>query len=250
MKVLPFTIDEYDLRARLYPGVLISLPLCAGVFALWPALRKPTGLGAGAILEAALLFWLMRIARDQGKRVEPKLFARWGGRPTTLLLRWSNAEIDPVTKQRYHRVLAGFIDKPLPDRETELGNGSAADSLYESAVRCLIEKRRTKRFRLVFTENCNYGFARNLYGLRSAGFAAYSGMAAMLIWLAWRAAGHLTDLEWGLALLNVLCLTLLLNYSSEGSVKRAAFAYAIALLRSCESAASLSRPKVPCRKKA
>jgi len=233
LKNLPLRVDEYDLRARLFPGMIVTLPLFVGAFALWPALRKPTGLGLGAVVEAALLFWIMRIARDRGKRIEVDLFLKWGGRPTTLLLRWRNEEIDPITKLRYHQMLAKLISTPFPSANLEQHDPDSADVVYESGVRGLLEKRRSKTYRLIFEENCNYGFARNLYGLRAIGMFVYVAVGLALGASAVINHGRMTELQWALVVIDLICLGFLM-YVTEASVKRAAYAYGVALLRSCD----------------
>ena len=240
MKNLPLRVDEYDLRARLFPGMIVTLPLFVGAFALWPALRKPTGLGLGAVVEAALLFWIMRIARDRGKRIEANLFSKWGGRPTTVLLRWRNAEIDSVTKLRYHQVLAKLISTPFPTVDSERQDPDSADAIYESAVKGLLEKRRSKTYRLIFEENCNYGFTRNLYGLKATGLLVYVAVGLALGTLTVKNHGTMTELQWALVAIDLICLVFLM-YVTEASVKRAAYAYGVALLRSCDVAATQKR---------
>lgn len=233
MKNLPLRVDEYDLRARLFPGLIVTLPLLVGAFALWPALRKPTGLGLGGAVEAALLFWIMRIARDRGKRIEANLFSKWGGRPTTVLLRWGNGEIDSVTKLRYHQMLGKLISTPFPTADSERHDPGSADTIYESAVRCLLEKRRSKTYRLIFEENCNYGFTRNLYGLKPTGILVYVSVAFALGTSAVKNHGTMTELQWALVTIDLICLAFLMHVT-EASVKRAAYAYAVATLRSCD----------------
>ena len=234
----PMPMDQYDLKARLYPGLLITLPIFAAVFSIFPKFQHPKAIGTGLFLEFALLFWLMRIARDQGKRVEPGLFARWGGRPTTILLRWSDSEIDPLTKVRYHRVLSNLIKSAFPDAAAESRDQQSAENLYNSAVKALIEKRRGKTHHLIFNENCNYGFARNLYGLRWAGVVSNIATAILLV-IACRLSGwHVNEQLGGIAALDVFCTILLATFASKSSVRRAAFAYAHALLRSCDTAAA------------
>jgi len=36
LTALPFPIDQYDLKARLYPGLLVTLPVFAVVFSVFP----------------------------------------------------------------------------------------------------------------------------------------------------------------------------------------------------------------------
>ena len=238
MTGVPFPIDRYDLKARLYPGLLVTLPMFAVAFSIFPKLQHPKALGIGLVLESALLYWLMRIARDQGKRAEARLFREWGGRPTSRLLRWSDSDIDPLTKARYHRFLTKLIGVTLPDQTSEARDPSTAEQCYDSAVRALIEKRRTKTYSLIFAENCNYGFARNLYGLRWAGVASNLITGALLLGACWRREWQMSELMWGTATLAVFCTILLVVFASKASVRRAAIAYAQALLRSCETAST------------
>ncbi len=64
----------------------------------------------------------------------------------------------------------------LPSPEAEATDPEAADSLYDSAVQWLIPQTRSGgRFPLVFQENVNYGFRRNLWGLRPIGLAVAIG---------------------------------------------------------------------------
>jgi hypothetical protein len=151
----------------------------------------------------------MRIARDEGKRAEPHLFDCWGGKPTTILLRWSDSEIDPLTKARYHRVLSSLIGLDLPDAASEVSDSRNAENLYNSAVHALIEKRRSKTYTLIFAENCNYGFARNLHGLRWAGVASNAVTAALLVNACRLRGWQMNDLLWGTGLLAVFCTILL-----------------------------------------
>ena len=59
---------------------------------------------------------------------------------------------------------------PLPDHQDEETCSAWADTKYEEVVRSLREATRdTSRFPLVFAENVNYGYRRNLWGLRPFG---------------------------------------------------------------------------------
>src|SRR5271167_1505113 len=106
MRKIHLPLDEYDLRARLFPAILITLPALAVIWILWPAARSFGGIAAGSVVESAVLFWLTKIARDQGKRIESRLFSGWGGKPTTAVLRWSDFHFDMFTKERYRKALS------------------------------------------------------------------------------------------------------------------------------------------------
>ena len=97
----------------------------------------------------------------------------WGGTPTTQLLRHRGAVVNPVLRQHYHvRLCAAFPDARLPSVEEEAAEPHGADHVYEACVARLRERTRDRAtFPLVFEENANYGYRRNLVALRPVGIA-------------------------------------------------------------------------------
>lgn len=171
--------DEYRRRARLKPAILEVLPvvLVLGVLVCRAlgGLDAATKFGGGiATLVSALglTALLEQLGRDRGKKKEPSLWARWGGAPTTQLLRHGSTSLcDPLTRRRYHQKLTKLLPEVrLPSAEEESADPTAADRIYEACIRFLISRTRDRRnFPLVFEENVNYGFRRNLWGMRAAG---------------------------------------------------------------------------------
>jgi hypothetical protein len=76
-------LDEYDFRARFVPAILITLPALFAAFSLLPSLRSLVGVVLGPTIEAVLVLFLVRVARDEGKKIEPQLVREWDGLPTT-----------------------------------------------------------------------------------------------------------------------------------------------------------------------
>jgi hypothetical protein len=116
-------VDTYTARARLIPALLSVLPAAVTVYAWDPG--NPLGWnGIGAIITGAGGAYLLSfIARDFGKRVEPKLFKKWGGRPTEVMLMHSGP-MDPVLRQRRHDAIARLLpDLPIV-RSVECGCGA------------------------------------------------------------------------------------------------------------------------------
>lgn len=158
--------DRYDIDARLRPALFVLFPVLL-VGAVWAPQARTLG---GAVISIAVAcggaMLLARVARRRGQAVQAKYAARWGPRGTAALLRWSNAEIDPATKTRYHRALtaAGHI---LPTTAEEAQDPDAADQAYLGCATWLLEQTRNKKkFDLLAAENIDYGFKRNLLGLR------------------------------------------------------------------------------------
>ena len=80
------------------------------------------------------------------------------------------------------RQVEEWIGYPLPTQQEEEACPAWADTKYEEAVTALREATRdTSRFPLVFAENANYGFRRNLWGLRPIG----TTIAVLLVLTCW-----------------------------------------------------------------
>ena len=162
--------DSYGRTARLYPGVVCLLPLLWHLPLLGGSvdISLPEGIAAAAI-GSAMLYLIAAFARYKGKVSEPKLIARWGGWPTSILLRHRDERVDPLTKARYHAQLAKLTGLVMPSVAEEKKNPEQCEATYRSATKALLEARRDDSYALVHKENASYGFRRNLYGLR--GFA-------------------------------------------------------------------------------
>jgi len=162
-------IDKYSLNARFYPMVLFYLPvLLLGIlFSL--QFDKYTHLLTSLGILGAMSFFLQQIGRDPGKSKERALWKTWGGPPSTRILRWRDDTIDVNTKKRYHLKLQALCPLDVvPNTDFEKQWPIDADSAYEAWAKYLRSKTRdTKKYSLLFTENINYGYRRNLWGLKS-----------------------------------------------------------------------------------
>jgi hypothetical protein len=186
---------------------------------------------------------LTKIARDQGKKMEKQLFDRWGGKPTTVVLRWSDSHFDVFTKQRYRKALSTMASLNLPSEAEEVNDPVRADQAYESCIRALLEKRRGKTHRLIFNENCNYGFVRNLLGLKTTGMVIALASLAIEFVVALKRGFLPTDPVWFPGIVALLLLGLLIAFATPQAAQRTALAYADALLRSCEPVSGRQKPR-------
>jgi hypothetical protein len=234
MKFLNY-MDEYDFRARFVPAFIVSLPIVVTFVALFPGAREWRGLAIDPTLEAMLVLLLVRVARDEGKKIEPTIIAHWGGLPTTRFLRHRNSEIESATRERYKKTLSRLVGITFPSVSEETADPVAADSVYGSAVDGLRERRRGKAHGLVFQENCSYGMIRNLLGLRPTGLAI-AALCAIAIGGGLYFLPATTSHEWAAVALVICALigVVLLRWATPAALKRTAEAYAIALLRTCE----------------
>ena len=151
------------------PALLTLLPLAALVFVLVPSewrlnagLLAIIGTGGGTA-------FLSQVVRDRGRAKQQQLWGTWGGPPTTRLLRRSEAPGHP-SRDRWRSRLQRVTGDPLPTKEDERSDPEDADARYAAAVGVLREATRDRaRFPLVAAENANYGFRRNLWGLKPWG---------------------------------------------------------------------------------
>lgn len=243
--------DPYDRKARLYPALLVMLVPVAALTLVTPVFSSQiVGL---ASLAAALggLMLLTSFGREWGKRKEPKLFESWGGTPTTLLLMRATSQLDQLTLDRYRKVLEEKVSGlHFPDVEKEASNPEKIASICESAVKWLREATRdTKKFALVFAENTNYGFRRNLLGVKPLALALCILTLAATVLHAWLStAGNMlavTPQSWGSAVVASVGIVVWGTVINADFVKTTAFAYATALLATCDSPHLSSPSKKP-----
>jgi hypothetical protein len=64
------------------PSIITTLPIITAIIALFPPARQLYGLLIGPALEVVLVLILVCVARDEGKRIEPRLIKQWDGLPT------------------------------------------------------------------------------------------------------------------------------------------------------------------------
>lgn len=76
--------DPYEQKARVFPGLLVVLPLLVPLLWIFGPKNPILTTLLGLIVSCGAVYALASIARGMGKRLEEKLVARWGGMPTTL----------------------------------------------------------------------------------------------------------------------------------------------------------------------
>lgn len=160
-------LDAYSLRARLFPAILAAAPAFAALALLisWERVALSNVIATTALV--VLVFALAEFARKLGVRIEPNIFAEMGGKPSTVMFRRSDTNIEEPTKDRYRKFIAGKINQPVPTPRQEGANQANADIFYEACGTWLrAQTRDAKKFPMLFGENVGYGFWRNLLGLK------------------------------------------------------------------------------------
>lgn len=242
--------DPYERPARLYPALLALLPLLVLIMVIYsPQATALTGAVTVAV-SCGGLYLTTNLSRELGKRLEERLYCEWGGKPTTQLLRHRDKTIESVTKRRYHSFLASKINEAFPDKDQEINNPDAADDIYQSGIRWLLNHTRpddSKKFDLIFKENVAYGFRRNALGLKSFGMTVALGS---LLWASvaqgvlfspghpvvdLAALSQMPETATAPLIVSAAMIAVWVLFFTKTSARTAAFTYAEILLRACDS---------------
>lgn len=155
---MPKFFDKYTLKARIAPAVINCLPLII----LLTVMERQLNLDLQSIVGFTLLstvaipYFLSEVMRNGGKKLETKNYRKWGGIPTTILLRQGDTEYDVTTKNRIYDFIYSDFEIDL-QRDNSDGNIS-------NAVKHIISLFHRQKDDLLLTHNIDYGFARNLAG--------------------------------------------------------------------------------------
>jgi hypothetical protein len=223
-------IDTYVWKARRTAILIAALPPALAAFAWFP--HADWKLLAPVLTFFGMFALVAQLGRDKGKIKEPLLFQSWGGKPTTAMLRHRDSPFDPATLARLHEALAGISGVPAPSKRKEAANPDAADVVYEDYVRYVRDATRDKeKYPRIFDENVNYGFRRNLWGLKPlgitlAGAGAVAGAAAIY----WHGIAEMPPIPVAATAVNLILFALWVFWINKSWVRITAQAYAERLL--------------------
>jgi hypothetical protein len=234
--VLRGVLDPYERKARLAPAMLAALPVAMSLAAgLWGPDRAALGAFAAMTVEFGVPLALANHTRRRGKAVEWTLWASWGGSPTTRAIRHRGDE-NPHRRELVRAKLAALAPEvALPSPEDELADPDDADRRYEAATEVARNWiRNTPAGRLVFAENCSYGYHRNLFGLRPLGRAmAWAALGLAITMLAATAFDLIEAsvlLVGGAIVIDLGAIVLWTSHVGPAPVEEAAKSYAAAFL--------------------
>lgn len=127
------------------------------------------------------------VARRRGRAIEPAIIEKMGGLPTTVTLRHRDPTYDAATKSGFHAFIARKLGEAAPSAAEESADPGAADAYYARGTAWLRENTRNrKKFDILFNENVDYGFRRNLLGLKRPGFVLNALIVLVCIAIFWR----------------------------------------------------------------
>lgn len=160
--------DKYSFNARVKPALFIILPIVVTAYILIEPLRTLLGSLVGIFVTCGVVNFFSNQMSSAGNELQIELFKKWGGAPSTIILRHSDEILDKFTKQRYRAKLNELIPNFKKITENyEIQNSKDADDYYKSASNFMREyTRNEKRYPLILSENISYGFSRNLLAFK------------------------------------------------------------------------------------
>ena len=164
---LKFPIDSYEMKARYAPALLLSLPVLISLWSCYQVEYTALSNVTNGILSIVIIYVLSVVIRSLGRRTEPKLWASWGGAPSTVLVSWQDTRLGEELKGLYLQAVRDKLNLPVSSKEEEKADPGRAAKLIDQAFQRIKGVIRQKdKEGLWSVANADYGFARNLYGSR------------------------------------------------------------------------------------
>lgn len=238
MSLWDLSLDRYTLLARQRPALFMLFPALVAAVVVFPSLQSWWAALIAVSGACGVSIALSEFAQGQGKALEPHLVDKWGGLPSVAMLRHRDGRIDTATKARYKAVLEKKVSGlRFPDAAAETNDPALANDAYYSATRWLLSQTRDKKiFYLLFQQNINYGYRRNMLGLKSWGIGV---SVAALVALAGHTAIRPLPVAETVVIAIIVCAAILAYWLiavRPDWVKTAANAYAFELLAACDRA--------------
>lgn len=240
--------NSYDRQARLYPALILVAPIVVTVIAIMLTHITILRSIGTLIIGCGGAFLLSQLARDAGKKGEKQLFVKWGGLPSVAIFRHRDTRLDSITKARYHKKMAALVkETKVPSAENEQTAPVAADQIYTAWSTYLrANTRNTKKYTLLFQELVNYGYRRNLWGMRSIGIII-SGLSCAVsvlwIYLQYQTTGAVSNEIIVALIFAIVFFNLWIFQFTEDWVYVPAYAYAERLVETIET--FVVKPKKP-----
>jgi hypothetical protein len=194
--------DRYTREARLAPAFLSVFPILLLLLISFNGLRDIVPAILSLLCVFGVVRWISHIARGIGDKREIKLFRKWGGKPTTTMLRvaMGHTKIEKIHLGEQVAHLLGeappaeIINKLVTKRDgpkfpTDSDDETASkihdrnkradelNCLYEPVVAWMRENSRDSV--LVVEEEISYGFQRNFFALKY--FALACGIVSFIV---------------------------------------------------------------------
>jgi hypothetical protein len=239
--------DRYERKARLLPGLMLAAGPALTAGALVHELSTwftAAGTAVGVEFLAAVI--LGHYTRARGRAAEELLWASWGGPPTTRWLRPSDTTCSEQQKSKWRGVIKRLTGITIPAAVPTDGAEASVERVIADAtrqLRCILRGQADAA--ILQSHNEEYGFARNLYGVRflwvSLAAACVAGSAIAFLY----GVKPYTALAVSVAFLvvSILVATELPQYVRRCADRYAESLFAAAVLADSQPTADEEKPK-------
>ena len=217
--------DRYERKARLLPALLsclVAVPIVAALSSSILGWVASLSVGGGFAVVGAV--GLAYGASAAGRHYERRLWPRWPyDAPTNRWLHPDDTDCSQEQKQLWYEAAKQLVGLDI-SRAIIHGDRDNLERVINDAVRALRHQfRLTKIDGLLVTHNEDYGFARNLTGLRLF-WAPGAWISCIVTWVGYIATG--SGLTWGIVASVALAISVVLLCILPGYVRQRADRYA------------------------
>lgn len=220
-------LDEYEIKARMAPGIILTLPIIVACIYVSPALGAwPIFATAGACC-LVLFYGLSYLVRNRGIAVEPSLWSEWGGPPSTRFMRHRDSTLPEQTKSLIRAEVEKKFSIVLLSSSEERSEPARADRTISDSFRRVRQYLRQRNpTGLWFKHNVEYGFCRNLLGCRTIVLSLGAASTIFTAWYGQRVGAGVLNTAASIEVSFTLCAICYGWWLLPDSTKRTAEAYA------------------------
>ena len=221
-------LDPYNIRARLSPSIILLGPIALTLFFCFESVYNATSSAVSLVILFAMTNYVPILQRRLSKRnMLPDNYA-------ARLLQWDNTEIDKLSKQRYYEKLAS-LDPSFSIFRNPSDTKKFKDCC-ESAVIYL--RNNTRDNHLVYEENINCGFCKNMLIDKPIGITINIVLATLTFLYSWMVSGQIAAIShknWFSICINLLFVIFWIFGINERMLEESAKRYAYTLITSIDS---------------
>ncbi len=162
--------DVYNIRVRMSVGIITIAPIILSLYLLIPEVQNISFTAVIIITSLGMCNLMISLSRYFSRKASSKCFSSL--LPAQQMLLPDDTTLDAITKKRYHEFFLSKV-KGLSFTDTP----SNVKNSCNSAIAWLIaQTRNAEKFPLIKEESINFGFAKNLYGLKPIGIVISSSL--------------------------------------------------------------------------
>lgn len=162
-------LDQYEIRARIMPAAIISLPIAISIIAITSIISDQftQWIVGGGFIFIIFGYMLSFLIRYYGRELEKDLWIKWDGAPSTRFMRWRDSTFGDDLKQQLHETVKNHCGIALSTRaQEEIDPRKADEQIGQSFLHVKGIVRKDDPEGVWSKHNAEYGFHRNLLGSR------------------------------------------------------------------------------------